>query len=155
MRKLYKVSTRNIRGVWIITSVLFLMWFVLFLTSQGGIRISDLALLVVLCYAMPTLLTFFVYITIDDRELTLPKAGVFRKSILIKNITALDFRPYGLGLFKGILVDYRNDSGANKTAIFPSMSTFGTIKTAQMIKQLTDVNPSIKIDPKIPALLNR
>ena len=154
MRKIYKVSTRNIRGVWIISSVLFLMWFVLLLTSPGGIRISDLALLVLLCYAMPTLVTFFVYITIDDRELTLPKGGVFRKVILIKNITALDFRPYGLGFFKGIIVDYHNDDGVRKKALLPSMSTFGTIKTGQMIEQLTDVNPSIKIDSRITALIN-
>ena len=151
----YSISRRSQLQVWLIWSALFLLWLFLLITSGNSIEsvIPDIVLLAVTCSFLPIMGTFFVYVTIDNEVMTVPRALCFRRTISIRDIRALRYRSSAIGLVKGITIEYVSEGGKQKKASLPSISTFGTKKTSQMIAGLSARNPSITIDPRINALL--
>lgn len=125
--------------------------------TSGDDRMSiveGVAVLFVACYFMPIVSTFFVHVTVGDEKITVPSGIFFRKSIPINDIRSLSYRPHGLGLLKGITMEYRDHRGADKWALLPSMSTFGNEKTSEIIGELTRINSTIKVDPRITGMLS-
>jgi hypothetical protein len=155
MALIIKSSRKTNIGVWAIFTFLFVDWVVLLLTSGTPIQTlwPTLVLLVVSMFLFPVIGTFFIRVKIDDTTLEVPKAAVLRNTIQIRTITALHLRRHGLGLLKSIVVEYMDAEDRKKTALLPSLSTFGRARTAQMIAALAAANPSIKIDPDINAII--
>jgi hypothetical protein len=151
------VSTRTNLGLWTIASAIFFLWLGLLVTSGPEMMsmVEGIAVLFAACYLMPIVSTFFVYVTVGDRKITVPSGVFFRKSILINDISSLTYRPHGFGLLKGITIEYRDHAGVEKRALLPSISTFGNETTSQIIGELTRTNPTIRIDPRITAMLSR
>src|SRR5262249_54554094 len=136
MKNKVALSTKNIIGLWAIFAILCSFWLILLITSPAGLRVADALLLIAACSFIPIIGTFFVYVTIDDSTLTVPFALFFRRSIPIPRITALNLQSGGLGLIKGVQVEYVDSDGMARTAILPSITTFGPKKTSQMIAAL-------------------
>jgi hypothetical protein len=151
MKTIITLSKRNILGLWIIFSLLFIYWLALLSTSDIEVRylIPSLLLLAIFIFALPVIGTFCLYITIDERTLTVPMGLLFRQSISIGSIRALRFRPHAIGLMSSIIIEYIDLAGKTRTARLPSFTTFGRRKTAGMIRILLHYNPSIKLDPTI------
>src|SRR5690348_3604236 len=103
MKTTIRLSQRNVRGVWIVFTIIFLCWLGLLLTSDVPVRAlwQSLLLLGLACFGMPIIGTFFVYVTIDETHLTVPMAAVLRRSIPIEDIHELALRRHGLGFLKG------------------------------------------------------
>jgi hypothetical protein len=141
--------------MWSIFSVLLLLWLGLLMTSDlSPHELWPLVLLLIISfYALPFIGTFCIRVAIDDADITIPSGLVFRRHISIKSIHALQLRRHGLGLLRGIIIEYVGAGEEKKRALLPAFSTFGTIKTAQMIDALTRVNPTIRIDSHITAML--
>jgi hypothetical protein len=91
-----------------------------------------------------------VYVAIDDHKIT--KVTFLRRAIAIKDIRGLRYDASVLGLIKGIKIEYQDTKGIVRNAILPSITTFGTKKTAEMISILRRANPDIKVDPRIAHL---
>ena len=155
MKTTITLSKRNILGLWIIFSLLFIYWLVLLSTSDIELKylIPSLILLAICLFALPVIGTFCLYVTIDERNLTIPAALIFRRTIPIQSIVALHLKPHAMGLMRGVQIDYVSDSEKSKTARLPAFTTFGRRKTAEMIHSLKEFNPQLKIDPSINKLL--
>jgi hypothetical protein len=153
MKVTVTVSQKNKLGLWTLFGFMFLYWLVLLLTSGYSFQsvLPDLLLLAIACSLVPVIASF-VYVTIDEEELTVPFAAFFRKVIPIENIRALRYKPSGLGFIKGIDVEYLDHIGRVKIARLPSLTTFGKAKTYQMIAALSRINSSIKVDARITAV---
>jgi hypothetical protein len=148
----YSISFRNKAGVWLIFAILFSLWLALLVTSPNPIHFPDILLLAVMCAIVPTL-AHFIYVAVDHDAISVPRALFFRRSIPIRSIRGLHFQSSALGLVKGIQIQYRDDQKVSRTAIMPSLTTFGTRQTAEIIATLKRVNPAIEIDPRITAML--
>src|SRR5262245_45982107 len=130
-KTIIRISRRNAAGVWITFSIIFLYWLALFITADlPTAQLFGLIFLFALfCFALPAIASFCIYVTIDETHLTVPVAGILRRSIPINDIRELTLRRHGLGLLKGIIVDYLDDQKRMRSAILPSFSTFGRSKT--------------------------
>ena len=120
MALIIKSSRKTNIGVWAIFTFLFVDWLALLLTSGTPIQTlwPTLVLLIVSMFLFPVIGTFFIRVKIDDTTLEVPKAAVLRNAIQIRTITALHLRRHGLGLLKGIVVEYTDAKGRKKTALF-------------------------------------
>jgi hypothetical protein len=150
MQTVITLSRRNIRGVWIIFSMLFIYWAVLLLTSGTDLRLvwTPLGMLAVLCFGLPAIGTFCIYVTIDGSVLTVPMSLFFRRSIQIKDIMALRLRRHGLGLLESISVEYLHDGRRLKIVRLPSISTFGKVKSIRRSRELSRIEISRTYDPR-------
>src|SRR5271155_2823867 len=108
MALIVKTSQKTNIGIWAIFSFFFIDWLPLLLTSNTPARElwPTVLLLVATCFLLPTIGTFCIQVKIDDTTLEVPKAAVLRKMISIAKITSLHLRCHGLGLLKGIVVEY-------------------------------------------------
>ena len=156
MQTTYRPSSRNVKGVWIVASVIYVYWFILLLRSPApsfNVLVALTALGVV-CFFTPVVLSFFVYVSIDGRVISIPYCVFFRKSISIDTINRLSYRSNGLGFFRGTTIQYKTDGSAkDKYARLPSFTTFGAKKSGQMIRLLLETNPKIDLDIKLAKLL--
>lgn len=155
MKETYRLSNRNIRGLYLGFSVIFLMYFLLMITSKSGFAWYPFLLIIIICYPIPTIGALFIYVTIDAHNITIPMGIFFRRSIPIEKIVALQLRSHMAGSMRDITIEYQKNDSTKKVVQFPNLTAFGTIKTAQMVKQLIHANPSIKIDSRISRLLSR
>lgn len=156
MQTIIRLSRKNLRGIWIVFTVVFLLWLGLLLMSDVSafdLRLSIL-LLGLLCFGLPVIGTFCIFVMIDETRLTVPMAIVLRRSIPIKDIRELTLQRYGLGLLQGIIVDYVDGQKRMVSARLPSISTFGRSNTIEMLELLTRANPMIRIDPEIARILS-
>jgi hypothetical protein len=145
----YHISRRNTLQLWIITSAIVGFWAALSLLSQQTAVIPALILLAVICYAIPFIGTFLVYVTVDDEHISVPRAVVFRRQIPIRTITALVYRPHGLGLLGGIIIQYQDLNNRYREALLPAFTAFGTAPTSRLVHQLMSINPRIRVDKRI------
>ena len=154
MRKVYSISSRSKMGLWLIALTLFSFWLILILTSSNPLDLifPDTLMLAAVCAIAP-LLAHFVYVVIDDEQITVPTAIFFRHSIPIRSIRALHYKLSGLGFVKGIQIEYVDNRGTSRTAILPSITTFGVKRTSEMVHSLKEVNLGIKVDPNIAKFL--
>jgi hypothetical protein len=153
--KKYQLLANDKRALWIGGSLFFILWMALLLTGKNGFDPITLPLLLLLCYFLPFIGTYFIYVTIDGKDLSVPKAIFFREVIPIKDIAELRLRRHGAGFMLGITVEYVDSGGVLRRARLPSISPFGREQTAEMVGQLINANSSIKIDPSINMAISK
>jgi hypothetical protein len=110
-----------------------MVWMALLLTGKNGFDPITLPLLFLLCYFLPFIGTYFIYVTIDGKDLSVPKAIFLRERIPIKDITELQVRRHGAGFMLGITVEYVDSYRVLRRARLPSFSPFGGEQTAEMV----------------------
>jgi len=139
--------------MWTIATIIFAAWLGLCLTSPTKVSLATYLLLILVCYVVPIIGTFFVRVSVvDDKYLVVPMGAFLKRKILIQDISALDYRQHGLGLLSGITVQYRT-AKYDKQSILPAFTTFGRKTTSMIVNQLISINPEIKIDAKIKSRL--
>lgn len=157
MKMTIRVTRKNNIWIWATFTIIFLYWLVLLSTSS--IAPSELWKFILLfaafCFGLPAIGTFFVYVTVDEASLTLPRAVFLRRRIALRDIVALRLRPHAVGLLKDMSVEYKSENGAMKASRLPSFSIFGREQSSELVRSLVKANPAIIIDPKIETLLSK
>ena len=91
----------------------------------------------------------FIYIAVDNQQLSFPKWGFFRVTVPIEKVVAISLRPSLVGATKNIDIEYTDRTEKTVHRGIGTLNAFGKRSVAKIVGQLTDVNPSIKVDQRL------
>src|SRR5271157_3969385 len=144
MGHIYKISTATRTTTWVFAFFILIFFFVLQVTS-GYDWLSLLkieALVTIFALFFPALFSF-IYIAVDNQQLSFPKWGFFRVTVPIGKVVAVSLRPSLVGATKNIDIEYTDRAEKTVHRGIGTLNAFGKKSIAKIVEQLTDINPSI------------
>ena len=109
MGHIYKISTATRTTTWVFAFFILIFFFVLQVTS-GYDWLSLLkieALVTIFALFFPVLFSF-IYISVDNQQLSFPKWGFFRVTVAIEKVVAVSLRTSLVGATKNVYIEYIN-----------------------------------------------
>ena len=147
MRHTYKISTATRTTTWGFASFILIFFFILQITSgTDWLSILKIETLVAIFALFFPALFSFIYIAVDNQQFSFPKWGFFRVTVPIEKIVAVSLRPSLVGATKNIDIEYTDSTEKTVHSGIGTLNAFGKKSIATIVEQLTDVNPSIKVD---------
>ena len=154
MKNVFKISAGTRYIAWGFALFVLLYFFILLVTSGNDwINILKVETIVAAFALFFPILFSFIYISVDDERISFPKWGFFRVAVPIERIVAVSLRPSLVGVTKNIDIEYIDSTKKTVHISIGTFNAFGKRSVGKIVGQLTDVNPSIKVDRRLVELL--
>src|SRR5271157_1558075 len=154
MGHIYKISTATRTTTWVFAFFILIFFFVLQVTSgYDWLSILKIETLVAIFALFFPALFSFIYIAVDNQQLSFPKWGFFRVTVPIEKVVAVSLRPSLVGATKNIDIEYTDSTEKMVHITIGTFNAFGKRNIAKIVEHLTNVNPSIKVDRRLVELL--
>src|SRR6516164_647545 len=111
MKNVFKISTGTRNIAWGFALFVLLFFFILLITSGNDwLNILKIETVVAVFALFFPVLFSFIYISVDEKDISFPKWGVFRVTVPIEKVIAVSLRPSLVGATKNIDIEYADST---------------------------------------------
>src|SRR5208337_2066443 len=109
MGHIYKISTATRTTTWVFAFFNPIFFFLLQITSSyDWLSLLKIEALVTIFALFFPVLFSFIYISVDNQQLSFPKWGFFRVTVAIEKVVAVSLRTSLVGATKNVYIEYIN-----------------------------------------------
>jgi len=140
MRNIFKISTATRTIAWGFALFVLAFFFILLITSGNDwLSILKMETLVAIFALFFPVLFSFIYISVDNKQISFPKWGFFRVTVPIEKVVAVSLRPSLVGATKNVDIEYTDSTEKTVHSGIGTVNAFGKRSIVKIVEQLTEL----------------